>query len=1180
MKHTNRVLVGRNKEIEELLEGLSDAEAGHGRLVIIEGPAGIGKTRIAEEFALQTRKRNAIALWSRCWEASGAPAYRPWIQLVRSCLARLVGDDFYTLVESAIADISQILPGACEFVAERAHPPLPSDLEQVRFRLFEAVLKLLKTVSIVKPLVLVLDDLGAADGPSLQLLKSLARELFDSRILIIATYRDSQIRNFPALAETVGDLARDATMIRLHGLSQEEVRALIGTDFGSSPALAQAIHRASGGNPFFVQSILKLTPPELLMASAQGFGQVHLRFAGSLRAVIEAYLPPLSPQARRVLSIAAVIGREFDSAVLAKVCGTTAEELHEHLMPAEAAGLIAAKHGSPGRQFLFVHSLVRDTLFEGIPLAERAQLHNQIARTMEELYGLDPDSHLSDLAYHFFEGARTGSPERAVEYARSAGERANELAAFEEAVRCYQMALSAMKISGRFNQREICELQLLMGEAQNRSADYPGARDTFAQACGTAARLRNNELLAQAALGYPGLLWGVPLSANGEAIRLLEQALRAFPNRDDPWRAMLMARLASELYYHPGAAQRENLAREAVEMARRTGDRQALLAILGHRDLTLSGPDSLEERFRNAEEMTQVAEQSENYVGLYLGFLSRTIYFRQRGELAKAAAETEAMMLLAKMTRLPVCAWGAQCFIASRTLLEGRFEEGERLARESWRFAERMRGSEAAELYWPSMIAVYREQGRLQELEPLALKTVSDRPAFPAFRALLASIHLGLGRVQQARAQFETLAANRFADIPHDNAFLVCASTLAEICAALGDKERANELLHLLKPYENLNVVFGPLGSFGAVAGYLAVLATTAQRWAEAEQYFDKALVTNSRIDARTYVVQTKVDYASMLLQRARPTDLARAKDLLADAADAAGAIGMVRLKARAELLSVNAEAMLRESRIPTYRIDYQRGDYPAIETSVASRLSAIEYREPALLEAQSAHLEVEQRGHLNGNGASEYLSPDGIESLYSDRAIFRRDGDYWTIWYQGKLLRLKHVKGLACLAYLLGHPSVEVPSANLASVMERSPAEPTAQGWSLDADALWLGDAGPMLDSQAKSEYRRRLNELAGDLEDARKMNDLSRIPAIQEEMDFIAAEVSRAIGLGGRDRRSSSPSERARLSVTKAIKPVLAKIAQHHRDLGAHLSATVRTGTFCSYRPDPNSRTSWKLG
>ncbi|HSR57741.1 MAG TPA: hypothetical protein VLL57_06105, partial [Candidatus Binataceae bacterium] len=115
---------------------------------------------------------------------------------------------------------------------------------------------------------------------------------------------------------------------------------------------------------------------------------------------------------------------------------------------------------------------------------------------------------------------------------------------------------------------------------------------------------------------------------------------------------------------------------------------------------------------------------------------------------------------------------------------------------------------------------------------------------------------------------------------------------------------------------------------------------------------------------------------------------------------------------------------------------------------------------------------------------------------------------------------------------------------------------------------------------SRAKAEYRRRLTELREELEDAKQMNDFARATRAEEEIDFISAEFSRAIGLGGRNRHAGSPSERARLSVTKAIKTVLAKIAQHNRQLAEHLDATIRTGTFCSYKPDPNSPIFWNLG
>ena len=212
---------------------------------------------------------------------------------------------------------------------------------------------------------------------------------------------------------------------------------------------------------------------------------------------------------------------------------------------------------------------------------------------------------------------------------------------------------------------------------------------------------------------------------------------------------------------------------------------------------------------------------------------------------------------------------------------------------------------------------------------------------------------------------------------------------------------------------------------------------------------------------------------------------------------------------------------------------------------------------------------------------ASEFLKHDRDGLYDGGQAVFRRDGDYWTILFDGRLFRMRHVKGLACLAYLLGHPATEVHCSSLAAVMERLSAGPDSAGGAIAGGAGdSLGDAGPMLDSHAKADYRRRLSELREELEEAREMNDFARATSLEEETDFITAEISRAGGRGGRDRRASSAKERARLNVTKAIKAVLAKIAQQNRNLGDHLAATIRTGTFCSYRPDPTFPTSWKLG
>ncbi len=1181
MRKARTVFVGRQDETEELLAGLEDVVDGHGRLFVIDGEPGIGKTRLAEELAVHAPEHGALVLWSRCWKASQAPAYWPWVQLIRACLRAAQGSEIISLAEPAISDIAQILPEACESVCEPGFRPNPgpSDPEQARFRLFDAVCALFRIASGARPLILVLDDLGAADRASLLLLRFFVREMRDCAILILVTYRDAEIRASLALAEAIGDLAREGTHIRLRGLDGRQVGELIEAETGECPdsqALA-AVCRATGGNPFFVQSVAKLVPGrELARIERKWPDTGRARLANGLAAAVGVHLAPLSERARKLFVVAAVAGREFEADVVERAIGLAREDLCAALSEAEDYGLISEFPDSPGR-YRFVHSLVHDTLYEGVTGVERAKLHIRIGEALEAIAGDGSDSPLAELAHHFFEGARAGGYARALHYAEIAAGRATAMSAFEEAARCYQMALAAIKMMPKVDERRRCELMLMMGEAQNRCADYMGARDTFALAAELAARLGSREMLSHAALGYPGLQWDVSPDGNQQAIELLERALRAFPDADDPWRAMLMARLASELYHRPSAAERrEKLSRRAVEMARKVGDKRALLAILGHRDLTLSGPDSLEARLNNSHEMMQVAEEIGSEIGRYMAFLSRAICYRHLGELRKAEAEAEAMAMVARMTRLPVCNWGTQCFAASRGLMEGRYAEAETSARECLKFAQRMRGCEADDLFWPAMIDTMREQGRLAELEPMAARTVERCPALPAFRALHALVNCGLGRKHLARADFELLAAHDFADLPRDNTFLACAAALAQVCAALEDGARAGQLIRLLSPYGDLNAVFGPLGSFGSMARYLGILAATAGRFDEAENWFRKALAFNARMNARPYVASTLVDYAEMLIRKGLQRDLAKVAEFLASAQEVSEAIGMQALARRIDEMArrtAGASATAAVSEVPARSVVNGAvvGPEQAPRAPRARVLELVGGRGP-------------RRAGLSETGP---VAPDTSRAAASDdaanHAVFRRDGDYWTISYEGKVFRLKHLKGLDCLAYLLSHPSTEIHSSSLAAVMNKLPAGDGVailESHGDNGSATDLGDAGPILDDRAKNSYKHRLTELREELEQAKRAGDLWRAERAEQEIDFLTEELSRAVGLGGRDRRAASSVERARLSVTKAIKSVLAKIAQHNRDLGDHLSTTVRTGTFCSYKPDPRSPIFWKLG
>ncbi len=447
------------------------------------------------------------------------------------------------------------------------------------------------------------------------------------------------------------------------------------------------------------------------------------------------------------------------------------------------------------------------------------------------------------------------------------------------------------------------------------------------------------------------------------------------------------------------------------------------------------------------------------------------------------------------------------------------------MARECLEFAEQMNAPAALDIFWPAMITPFREQNRLSEIEPLATKNLRHETASPVIRALLALVRLELGETAIARAEFEAMAADGFNDIPHDGGFLACLASLAELCGVVGDQNSAHQLLKILEPYANLNVLFGPLAGFGAVARYLASLAVAAGRTADAERYFERSLSMNSQMDARTYVAYTKAEYATMLLERGSPSDRTAASKLLSGLSEYAEVSGM-------HVLAPRAKALLEK-----------------VEKNIRSRESEFG------LGPRPAQISFSQ---LNTDSFAIEVSPSRSDA---ERANGRRG-----------------FKGLSFLAYLLAHPNHDVHSLTLSLIVEGQPVEAGSAIGAINLLSKGLGDAGPMLDARAKREYQHRLGELRGELDEAREANDFDRAAAAEEEIDFIEAEVSRAVGLGGRDRLASSATERARISVTKAIKAAVAKISQQNRDLADYLLATIKTGNFCSYRPDDEPPVFWK--
>ena len=190
---------------------------------------------------------------------------------------------------------------------------------------------------------------------------------------------------------------------------------------------------------------------------------------------------------------------------------------------------------------------------------------------------------------------------------------------------------------------------------------------------------------------------------------------------------------------------------------------------------------------------------------------------------------------------------------------------------------------------------------------------------------------------------------------------------------------------------------------------------------------------------------------------------------------------------------------------------------------------------------------------------------------------MFRREGDYWTASWRENVVRLRDAKGLHYIAYLLAHPGRPVLASDLAAAgrgpwSRRAPAAP-------GGTAVDLGDAGALLDAKARAQYRRRLDELEDELAEAVRFNDTGRAARLRAERESVREQLAGAVGLGGRDRKAASHTERARLMVTKAIKAALAKIRARDAALGRHLATSIKTGTCCAYDPGPQPSVSWEL-
>ena len=486
------VFVGRHREMDQLKAAFEETLGGHGKMLTLVGEPGIGKTRTAQELATYAGMRGAEVIWGRSYEGGGAPPYWPWVQAIRSYV---VDRDTATIrreLGSTAGVIAEVVPEVKERLPDLQPPPVLEDPESERFRLFDSITSFLKSASNVQPITLMLEDLHWSDKSSLMLLEFMVRELSNSRLMIVGNYRDMELNRRHPLSITLGDLTREHLFDRvvLRGLQKHDVRRFIEVAAGIDPpdSLVDVVHSQTEGNPLFVSETVRLLIQEGDIAAglrtSGGTSSWEIRIPEGVREVIGRRFDRLSERCNEVLSIAAVVGRQFGFGVLMNLADEVSENMLLDVLDEALGARIVEEVTSEVGLYQFTHALMQETLTSELTLTRRVRLHARIAEALEDFYGSSADDHAVELVGHFAEAEAILGPDKLIQYSVIAGEQALALAAPDQALVHFERAMESsaegdmddlrarMTVGLAITQGRLSPISVPAGEGIKRAFDY------------------------------------------------------------------------------------------------------------------------------------------------------------------------------------------------------------------------------------------------------------------------------------------------------------------------------------------------------------------------------------------------------------------------------------------------------------------------------------------------------------------------------------------------------------------------------------------------------------------------------------------------------------------------------------------------------------------------------------
>ncbi|GHF69053.1 tetratricopeptide (TPR) repeat protein [Amycolatopsis bartoniae] len=833
----NGHLIGREHPAAVLRAEFDRARESHGGLVLVTGEAGIGKTALVTEAADEARRHGVLVLSGACWDSASAPGFWPWVQVVRALRRSVPPGEWAAAQRAAGAELAVLLGEA------------PGSAPVEPFRLFDAVTTALVSVSQLRPVAVVLDDLHAADPASLKLCEFAARHTWFERLVLVGTYRDDEVEAAEhPLRPLLTSLPAKARTVSLTGLSPDEVGHLMTRTAGREPGarLAAAVHRRTGGNPFFVEQAARLWAG----------GRSVTAIAPGVRETVRRRLSLLPDAVVRLLGDAAVLGPEFDRQVLAASAGLALPRVEQLLDQAVAARLVVA--AGNGR-FGFVHDLVRETLYAS--LDDAGERHAAVVRALDRSPELAGRVFPADLARHGLLAGNRLEPGRAVDLLLVAARDAARRMAADEAIAHYRRALDG---TGEPHRRVVIALKL--GAQLHHAGDRDEAWEVLRSAATSARELGEPALLTRAAL---------TLHRIGDAGEQAELKLG------------LLTEAHRRLFAAEGERPPEQLVRELTGhltvLARRGGDDEVLGFSLWTLHDAIWGPGTAAERQTLAEELAVIGRRSADPEMEQHAASLRWAALLEQGD-PRCFAQLDEFVAMAEREGGPPARISAYVDRSITATLTGEFEQAEVCHDEAMRLVpadERHRYAFVTEHLWWARTLL---RGRFDELERLSQDF--DHP-FPRLIEAVTAVQRGdLGvAVRYLREAPETLPRMI---VP------LWLRFQAQLAAAVRDPALCERARAALAPLAGqwLVSIFG-CDISGPVSLWLAKLDAAQARWDDAVEGFTAALREAETLRARPWAVEARTGLAAALLGRGAPGDRAEAQRLAKEAAREAAALGL-----------------------------------------------------------------------------------------------------------------------------------------------------------------------------------------------------------------------------------------------------------------------------------------------